>query len=160
VRLLGNYGSRKKYHHDEVGRNSRLDELQAALLRVRLGVLDEWNGRRRALAERYLTGLAEVPKLSLPSVAPGAEPVWHLFVVRHPQRDELARLLGEEGIGTLVHYPIAPHLAGAYRGHTWPAQPIAEELAATVLSLPIGPHLALADCDRVIEAVRRTALRL
>ena len=160
VRLLGNYGSRRKYHHDELGRNSRLDELQAALLRERLRVLEEWNARRAALATRYLAGLANLPGLSLPSVIDGAQPVWHLFVVRHPRRDELLRLLAEAGIGTLVHYPVPPHRAGAYRGYEWPALPIADELAATVLSLPIGPHLSSADGERVIEAVRRAVLQL
>ena len=160
VRLLGNYGSRRKYHHDELGRNSRLDELQAALLRERLRVLEEWNARRAALATRYLAGLANLPGLSLPSVIDGAQPVWHLFVVRHPRRDELLRLLAEAGIGTLVHYPVPPHRAGAYRGSKWPALPIADELAATVLSLPIGPHLSSADGERVIEAVRRAVLQL
>jgi dTDP-4-amino-4,6-dideoxygalactose transaminase len=155
VRLLRNYGSKVKYHHDVPGLNSRLDTLQAAFLRTKLRHLDEWNERRRAVAACYLERLAGVDELVLPAVADGADPVWHLFVVRHPQRDALQARLAEAGIDTLIHYPIPPHLTGAYalafRGSELP---IAERLAGEVLSLPMGPHLPLDDAERVAEAVR------
>jgi dTDP-4-amino-4,6-dideoxygalactose transaminase len=153
LRALRNYGSRTKYVHDEPGFNSRLDELQAALLSVKLPHLEGWNTRRRALARRYLDGLAGLPNLTLPAATPGALPVWHLFVVRHPRRDALRAHLASQGIETLVHYPIAPHASGAYRalGHRLP---IAEQLAAEVLSLPMGPHVTDDQADHVVAAVR------
>lgn len=156
VAMLRNYGSRVKYHHDLPGVNSRLDELQAALLRVKRRRLAEWNGRRRRLAALYLKGLAGVPGLTLPVVPDYAEPVWHLFVVRHPWRDELQKHLTAQGIGTLVHYPVPPHLAGAYRELQIRegSLPVAEELARTVLSLPMGPHLSADQANRVVDAVR------
>jgi dTDP-4-amino-4,6-dideoxygalactose transaminase len=150
VRMLRNYGSKVKYHHDLPGMNSRLDSLQAAFLRVKLRRLDEWNERRRALAALYLERLADAEELTLPVVPEWAEPVWHLFVVRHPRRDELQRRLGDAGIDTIIHYPIPPHLSGAYAGGA--SLPVAERLAAEVLSLPIGPHLSHEDAARVAEA--------
>ncbi len=155
VGLLRNYGSTVKYHHDELGFNSRLDSLQAALLRVKLRHLDEWNERRRAVAARYAEQLAGVDGLTLPLVPEWAEPVWHLFVVRHPRRDELQARLAEAGVDTLIHYPIPPHLSGAYAaGFEGVRLPVAERLAEEILSLPIGPHLPLEDADRVAGAVR------
>jgi dTDP-4-amino-4,6-dideoxygalactose transaminase len=155
VRMLRNYGSKVKYHHDVAGMNSRLDSLQAAALRVKLRRLDEWNERRRAVAGRYLERLAGVEALVLPAVPEWAEPVWHLFVVRHPRRDLLQARLAEAGVDTIIHYPIPPHLSGAYgAGFEAGRLPVAERLADEVLSLPIGPHLALADADRVASAVR------
>ena len=115
VRLLRNYGSREKYVHEEVGTNSRLDPIQAAILRVKLAHLDAWNDRRRAIAALYLDRLRD-SGLALPEVPNWAEPVWHLFVVRHPDRDALRQSLHEAGIGTLIHYPIAPHMQRAYAG--------------------------------------------
>jgi dTDP-4-amino-4,6-dideoxygalactose transaminase len=143
VRTLRNYGSKKKYFNDEKGFNSRLDELQAAFLRVKLKKLDEWNTRRRGVAACYLAELSQVPNLALPFVPEWAEPVWHLFVVRHPKRDALQQKLAAADIGTLIHYPVPAHLSGAYADGPWKRHdfPIAEELAGTVLSLPIGPHL-------------------
>ncbi|MGO9585228.1 MAG: DegT/DnrJ/EryC1/StrS family aminotransferase [Limisphaerales bacterium] len=151
IRTLRNYGSKKKYYNEVKGYNSRLDELQAAFLRVKLGKLDEWNARRREMAPRYLAELANLPDLTLP-LAPGwGEPVWHLFVVRHPKRDALQQKLTEAGIDTLIHYPVPPHLSGAYADRGWKrgAFPIAEELAQTVLSLPMGPHLAKEQASHV-----------
>ena len=144
LRSLRNYGSRKKYYNDEKGFNSRLDELQAAFLRVKLEKLDEWNARRRGVAASYLAELSRTPNLMLPFVPEWAEPVWHLFVVRHPKREELQQKLTAAGIGTLIHYPVPPHLSGAYADGKWKQQdfPLAEELSRTVLSLPIGPHLS------------------
>jgi dTDP-4-amino-4,6-dideoxygalactose transaminase len=143
VRRLRNYGSVVKYRHEVQGFNARLDELQAAVLRVKLPRLEDWNDRRRTLAARYLDGLARVPALRLPHVPEGVEPVWHLFVVRHPRRDELQRHLADAGVETLIHYPVPPHLSGAYagRGFEKGGFPITERLAVTVLSLPMGPHL-------------------
>jgi dTDP-4-amino-4,6-dideoxygalactose transaminase len=162
IHLLRNYGSKKKYHNECKGYNSRLDEMQAAFLRVKLKKLDEWNGRRRVVAAHYLTELGGDRGLSLPFVPEWAEPVWHLFVVRHPKRDALQQKLSEAGIGTLIHYPIPPHLSGAYadrklgRG----AFPIAENLADSVLSLPMGPHLARSETDLVIDSVCKSAAAL
>jgi dTDP-4-amino-4,6-dideoxygalactose transaminase len=155
VRMLRNYGSKLKYHHDLPGLNSRLDSLQAAALRIKLRRLDKWNERRRAVAVRYLERLAGVERLLPPGTPEWAEPVWHLFVVRHPRRDVLQRRLSEAGVDTIIHYPIPPHLSGAYAADFERAElPVAERLAQEVLSLPIGPHLALEDADRVAAAVR------
>jgi dTDP-4-amino-4,6-dideoxygalactose transaminase len=153
VRTLRNYGSKRKYFHDEAGFNSRVDELQAAFLRVKLKKINEWNERRRAVAAKYLANLGAAKSLTIPFVPTWAEPVWHLFVVRHDKRDALQTKLGEVGVGSLIHYPVAAHLAGAYadmrlgRG----SFPIAEKLADTVLSLPIGPHLEFAQADEVVK---------
>jgi dTDP-4-amino-4,6-dideoxygalactose transaminase len=156
VRLLRNYGSRVKYENEIAGYNSRLDPLQAALLRVKLAHLDAWNERRRLLAARYLDALADVPDLVLPEVIDQSNPVWHVFVVQHPRRDELQEALKRAGIGTLIHYPIPPHRSGAYASAIWPEGtfPVTERLAAQVLSLPMGPHLSRADQDAVIAAVQ------
>jgi dTDP-4-amino-4,6-dideoxygalactose transaminase len=155
VRLLRNYGSRVKYYNDVKGFNSRLDELQAAFLRVKLRRLDEWNQRRSNVALRYCDGLQGLDGLTLPFAPPWAEPVWHLFVVRHPRRDELQQALAGAGISTLIHYPVPPHLSGAYakeyRGRG--AFPVAEAMANTVLSLPMGPHLSDEAADYVIRSI-------
>jgi dTDP-3-amino-3,4,6-trideoxy-alpha-D-glucose transaminase len=154
LRALRNYGSQEKYVHTIQGSNSRLDEIQAACLRVKLTRLDGWNERRCEVAARYLSEIVERPELALPRVAPGCSPVWHLFVVRTPCRAALQSHLSACGVDTLVHYPTPPHRAGAYAGErAWPALPVAEELADTVLSLPIGPHMSASHVDRVVEAV-------
>jgi dTDP-4-amino-4,6-dideoxygalactose transaminase len=152
VRVLRNYGSKKKYYNEVKGYNSRLDELQAAFLRVKLKKMDEWNGRRRAVAENYLQGLRGATDLTLPFVPEWAEPAWHLFVVRHPKRDLLQQKLTEAEIGTLIHYPVPPHLSGAYADAKWNCGnfPIAENMADTVLSLPVGPHLPSHQVEQVI----------
>lgn len=157
LRALRNYGSQKKYDHACLGFNSRLDELQAAFLRVKLAHLDEWNARRRNLACRYLNELSGVPSLQLPFVPEWAEPVWHIFPVRHARRDQLQSSLANAGVGTLIHYPIPPHLSGAYaRAADKPNHfPIAEEIAKTELSLPLHPHLQPQQQDFVIEALHR-----
>jgi dTDP-4-amino-4,6-dideoxygalactose transaminase len=117
--------------------------------------LDEWNERRRQVAQRYLAAWQGVPGLILPFVPAFTEPAWHLFVVRHPQRDALQKHLREAGIGTLIHYPIPPHLSEAYQElDIQPGTfPLAEEFAATLLSLPIGPHLTEPEQSAVIECV-------
>lgn len=155
IRVLRNYGSRVKYYNEVRGFNSRLDPLQAAFLGVKLMHLDEWNSRRKALAGRYLEGLSIMPELILPGIAPETDPCWHLFVIRHPRRDALREHLENKGIGTLIHYPIPPHLSTAYQdaGHIRGNFPIAEASAETVLSLPMGPHLRPEQVDRVIDAV-------
>src|SRR6185436_5713133 len=137
------------------GYNSRLDELQAAFLRVKLEKLDEWNERRRVLAARYTDKLAGIAGLGLPRAPQWAEPVWHLYVVRTPRRADLIKALEKAGIGSLIHYPIPPHLQQAYADLGLPAGsfPLAETLAETVLSLPIGPHMSLASVDAITDAV-------
>jgi dTDP-4-amino-4,6-dideoxygalactose transaminase len=160
VRTLRNYGSKKKYYNDVKGFNSRLDELQAAFLRVKLRHLDEWNERRSKIADIYLSQLSTLnSQLILPFVPEWAEPVWHLFVVRHSQRDALQQALAEAGIGTLIHYPVPPHLSGAYADLRPPSSaiwnlPIAEQLAATVLSLPIGPHISSDQARQITGAIK------
>lgn len=160
IRVLRNYGSRIKYHNEVAGFNSRLDELQAAYLRVKLPVLDEWNDRRRTVAKGYLQPLAAVRGLILPSVPNWAEPVWHLFVVRHPQRELLQKSLNEAGIGTMIHYPIPPHLQPAYAdlGHGKTAFPISERMASEILSLPMGPHLKASEQETVINSILQDRL--
>lgn len=155
IRRLRNYGAMGKYDHNVCGYNSRLDSLQAALLRVRLQHLETWNERRNALARKYLTGLAGT-RCVLPVVSEWAEPCWHLFVIRHPDRERLRLFLEDHGIETSIHYPVPPHLSGAYAGLGYSRGdfPLAERLAETVLSLPMGPHVDEASAERVIEAVR------
>jgi dTDP-4-amino-4,6-dideoxygalactose transaminase len=161
VRTLRNYGSKKKYYNDFKGYNSRLDELQAAFLRVKLKKLDDWNKRRSDIAEIYLSEL-NASELVLPKVPTWAKPVWHLFVVRHPHRDSFQQALTAAGIGTLIHYPVPPHLSGAYADAGWPrgSFPLAEQLADSVLSLPMGPHLPREQAKIVIETVEREVTRL
>jgi dTDP-4-amino-4,6-dideoxygalactose transaminase len=143
VRLLRNYGSSVKYSHREKGFNSRLDELQAALLAVKLPKLDDWNDRRTHVTADYLRALEDIPGLGLPFVPDYAEPVWHLFVVRHLKRNRLQEHLAAAGVGTLIHYPCPPHLQPAYAdlGYGPGTFPLAEKMSAEVLSLPMGPHI-------------------
>jgi dTDP-3-amino-3,4,6-trideoxy-alpha-D-glucose transaminase len=156
LRVLRNYGSRVKYVNIERGFNSRLDEMHAAFLRAKLPRLDAWNDRRRALAARYSDRLRDVPGLALPRPPQWAEPVWHLYVVRTDRRAALVAGLEKAGIGSLIHYPIPPHLQQAYAdlGQGAGAYPLAERLAETVLSLPIGPHLPVESVDEIAAAVR------
>ena len=154
VRLLRNYGSAHKYMHEIPGFNSRLDEFQAAFLRVKLRVLDEWNRRRAGLAERYRTALSGTA-LELPGVLDGVLPVWHLYTIRHADRDRIRERLERAGIGTLIHYPVPPHRQAAYAalGFGEGAFPVTERIHREILSLPMGPHLSEADQDHVIDAV-------
>ncbi|MBM9595166.1 DegT/DnrJ/EryC1/StrS family aminotransferase [Roseitranquillus sediminis] len=155
IRRLGNYGSERKYVNVERGANSRLDPIQAAILSVKLGHLDAWTDRRRAIAALYSEGLAETG-LALPRVPDWAEPAWHLYVVATPERDALQARLAEAGVGTLIHYPIPPHMQQAYAdaGIAPDDLPLARRLADEVLSLPIGPHLDPTDARRVVAAVQ------
>jgi len=143
VRVLCNYGSRLKYHNEIKGINSRLDELQAAFLREKLKKLDAWNKRRKEFAAEYISALAH-STVVLPFVEEWSDPVWHLFVVRNPQRDQLQKKLSEAGITTMIHYPIPPHLQGAYieLGYQLGDFPVAEKIHQEVLSLPMGPNLS------------------
>lgn len=154
LRVLRNYGSRVKYVNEVQGYNSRLDPLQAAILRVKLAHLDEWNARRSAIAARYQVGLVDCG-LILPHVPDWAHSAWHLYVVRHPQRDALQRALTNAGVGTLIHYPIPPHLQQAYAAAGWKKGtfPLAERMAEQVLSLPIGPAMDMAAVEGVLQSV-------
>jgi dTDP-4-amino-4,6-dideoxygalactose transaminase len=157
VRLLRNYGSHEKYVNLEKGVNSRLDPLQAAVLRVKLRYLDEWNERRRQIALLYSESLAATP-LTLPVRSNFAEPVWHLYVIRCLNRSKLQATLTEHGIDTLIHYPIPPHRQKAYRTEFGAVArlPFTDRLAEEVLSLPIGPHLSYCDARRVVSALCTT----
>jgi dTDP-4-amino-4,6-dideoxygalactose transaminase len=154
LRALRNYGSSGKYVHDWQGINSRLDPLQAAILRVKLPHLDEWNARRLALVDLYRLRLAG-SGAALPAETAGVESVYHLFVVRVPQRERVQRGLSDAGIETLVHYPIPPHRQEAYSALRGLELPLAERLAGEVLSLPIGPHLGSDEVEVVCSELRR-----
>lgn len=160
LRLFRNYGSRKKYSHKLKGKNSRLDPIQAAVLRVKLEHLDAWNDRRRAIAEIYRNGLAST-SLTIPVVPNWADPVWHLFVVRCRDRNGLQSRLADAGIGTLIHYPVPPLGQEAYKdcGINPADYPLAHSLADEILSLPIGPHLNPRNVEKVMEVVRNWTRR-
>jgi dTDP-4-amino-4,6-dideoxygalactose transaminase len=155
VRVIRNYGAKTKYVNDVRGVNSRLDELQAAILRAKLPLLADWNERRKRVAATYSRDLADTG-LMLPWVAPGMDPVWHLFVVRSGARDRLRDHLASRGVETLIHYPIPPHRQVAYAdlGMAEGAFPISEQIHRECLSLPIGPHLGDGQVNEVVEAVR------
>ena len=161
VRLLRNYGSPAKHVFQVPGRNSRLDELQAAILRIKLMRLDAWNDRRRRVARRYMRALADT-SLVLPLVAPWAEPSWHLFVVRSPLRDRIRQRLGSLGVQTQVHYPIPPYRQQACEslGLDPGAFPVAERLRGEVLSLPIGPHMSDSQLDFSIQTLAKVLTEL
>lgn len=154
VRMLRNYGSKIKYHNLIKGYNSRLDELQAAFLRVKLKYLDEWNARRSRLADLYFETLKDTD-LILPHVPTGMEPVWHIFVIRTQQRNQLQEYLQSNGIGTLIHYPVPPHLQPAYQelGLTAGKFPISERIHNEVLSLPMGPHLSNSELQKITSVI-------
>ena len=155
IRELGNYGSSRKYVHDRQGFNSRLDTIQAAVLCAKLSRLDEWNARRSVIAEYYCEALQDTG-LVLPARPAWSEPVWHLFVVESFERNVLLQKIEEAGVGSLIHYPTACHLQGAYANMGWDegSFPLAERLAETVLSLPIGPHLSLDAAEMVAQTIK------
>ena len=157
LRALRNYGSAQKYVNDHVGHNSRLDELQAAVLSAKLPALDAENNRRRTLARHYLTGITN-PDVVLPPADQINQDVWHLFVIRHPQRDALREHLRQRGIGTDVHYPIPPHHQRAYAQFSHLSLPISEQLHREVVSLPLNPTLTDEEVRFVVEAVNDFAL--
>lgn len=154
--VLRNYGSQKKYYNEVIGYNMRLDECQAAFLSVKLPHLAGWTAQRQQIAAWYDSALSGIAGLTLPQTAEGATHVYHLYVVRHPQRDALQQHLTAAGIGTLIHYPVPLHLQEAYAhlGHSAGAFPIAEEIAATCLSLPLWPGMTEEMVGQVARAIR------
>ncbi|AKD54327.1 DegT/DnrJ/EryC1/StrS family aminotransferase [Spirosoma radiotolerans] len=152
IQALRNYGSSQKYVNDYLGVNSRLDELQAAILSVKLPLLDQNNARRRTIAERYLNGLKN-PAVKLPPANQLAQDAWHLFVIRHSQRDKFRTYLHERGIGTDTHYPIPPHRQRAYSAYAHLSFPLAEQLHREVVSLPLNPALTDDDVEYIIETI-------
>jgi dTDP-4-amino-4,6-dideoxygalactose transaminase len=154
VRLLRNCGSRIKYVNEARGFNSRLDSLQAAVLRVKLRHLEDWNARRRALACLYGEALGDTG-LVLPRTTAWAEPVHHVYVIRSLLRNELQRHLNARGVATLIHYPLPPHLQNAYGdlGYRAGSLPITEKLHREMLSIPIGPHLSRYQVESVVNAI-------
>lgn len=157
VRLLRNYGMRDRAEIEMAGLNSRLAEIQAAVLRLSLPRLDEWNRSRAALAAVYLDAFRDHDSIAVPRVPDWAEPAWHLFVIGHADRNSCARALAAQGIETLVHYPLLPHRAAPYR-EQWPpgSFPVAERLSAATLSLPLYPQLDPRACERIADAVLAT----
>lgn len=153
VRRLRNYGSDRKYHHEVIGYNSRLDELQAALLRIKLRKLDDWNRRRAEISGFYMQQLKDC-ELILPFVPEGIDPVWHLFVIRMENREGVQARLHEYGINTMIHYPIPPHRQKCYAVQSWNALPICEMLADEILSLPIYPSMTSEEVDYVVSALK------
>jgi len=157
ILVLRNYGSRKKYFSEEKGYNSRLDELQAAFLRIKLKKLNQKNRMRQGIATRYLHELTGVGDLKLPITAKNATHVYHVFAIRTKKRDVLQKFLSEKNIGTVVHYPIPPHLQNAYKelGFNKGDFPVAEELAATSLSIPIFPEMSDSEQEYIIKSIKK-----
>ncbi len=156
TRLLAAHGSERKYSHEVVGFNSRLDAMQAVVLSAKLSRLQQWNQRRRIAAARYTAALSGVPHLTLPTTMLGNEHVWHQYVVQLPaHRDEVLAMLLERGIGAAIHYPTPVHLtkAFAHLGHGVGDFPVAERAAGQILSLPIHPHLSASQQDLVVETL-------
>ncbi|MDP0590108.1 MAG: DegT/DnrJ/EryC1/StrS family aminotransferase [Candidatus Endonucleobacter bathymodioli] len=154
VRQLRNYGSSVKYQHDIIGFNSRLDEMQAAFLRVKLDMLNDWNISRRDVAVQYSERLSDCEGITLPAVPDFAEPVWHLYVIQTQQRDALQAYLSERGVATVIHYPIPPHKQLCYLDFAETELPLADMLADEVLSIPMSPVLAPSEIDCIVNAVR------
>lgn len=155
-RVFRNYGSEKRYHNMVIGANSRLDELQAGLLRIKLSHLDELNKERENIALNYLNGIKN-PYIKLPKIKENCTSVWHLFVVATDYRDKLIEYLNENNIGTIIHYPIPPHLSEAYEylGYKEGDFPIAEYNANTVLTLPLYNGMTEEEQNYVIEVINR-----
>ena len=156
IRTLGNYGSDHKYHHISLGYNSRLDEVQAAFLTVKLRHLEKMNEERRRIAQRYLTEIRN-KEIILPTVLENTVPVWHIFAIRCEKRDELEKYLNNRGIGTNKHYPIPIHLQECYRelGLREGSFPVAEEISRTELSIPLYYGMTDMEIDYVIEMINR-----
>lgn len=153
IKILRNYGSQKKYYNEVKGDNSRLDELQAAFLRVKLKKLDEWNDRRKTIAHIYLDNLKNCKKITLPFVPNWANPVWHLFAIRHPDRAGLQKNLADRSIQTMIHYPLPPHKQEAYAEIKYLSLPLSEKIHAEALSLPIGPHLSEKNTEIICNSI-------
>ena len=156
IRLLRNYGSAVKYFNKEIGFNSRLDELQAAILNVKLNKLDEDNRKRNEIADFYLKALSEIPDIKLPKIEDGNISAWHLFVIKITKRDKLINKLKEVGIDTMIHYPLSPHQQTAYmtKFKSYEDLPIAESLQEQVLSLPMGPTMTIEMAEYVVEKLK------
>jgi dTDP-4-amino-4,6-dideoxygalactose transaminase len=155
IKTLRNYGSQKKYYNEIIGHNMRLDELQAAFLAVKLKYLAGWTAQRQEIASWYDEALKSIEGIVLPTTHPKAKHVYHLYVIRSEKRDALQQHLNEHGIGTLIHYPIPPHLQEAYQylGYQKGDFPIAEELAATSLSLPLWPGMTKSQVDYIAQLI-------
>jgi dTDP-4-amino-4,6-dideoxygalactose transaminase len=155
IRRIADHGSSKKYVHDEVGFNSRLDAIQAIVLQAKLARLEDWNEARRAAAERYHSLLADLPGIRTPSVLPGNLPVWHIYAIRVPERDRVLAGLNQAGIGAALHYPTPVHLTGAFRSLGYAAGdfPVAERAAREILSLPMFPQITEQQQARVAEVL-------
>ncbi len=160
VRLLGDHGSERKYEHVQLGFNSRMDALQAVVLRAKLHRLEEWNERRRQAAARYDDLLSGIDEVILPRTAHGNVHVWHLYVIQVPRRDHVVQVLNEMGVRAAIHYPVAVHLQPPFRGYGYgPGDfPVAEAAADHIVSLPLYPHITVAQQQMVADALRR-ALR-
>lgn len=154
IKCLRNYGSEIKYHHRLRGFNSRLDEIQASILRIKLKKLSEWNKRRAQIASLYLNKLSSAD-IQLPYIPDWLDPVWHLFVVKSKNRDELQRVLARQGISTLIHYPVSPHLQQAYADQAYKSSNLSqtEIMQKEILSIPIGPHLTQSQAEEVARAI-------
>lgn len=154
VRQLRNYGSTIKYQHELIGYNSRLDEIQAAFLREKLKVLDSWNFERRRVASKYTSLLSNCGNIMLPMIPEYAEPVWHLYVIRSKQRDALKAFLDQQGVMTVIHYPIPPHRQACYDGYENYILPLADILATEVLSLPMSPQIRDDEIEHICSAIK------
>ena len=156
LRVLRNYGSRVKYYNEVKGYNSRLDPLQAAFLRVKLKKLDEWNARRKIVAQKYLENLSDARFVHLSVAEEWMEHAWHLFVVRCDERDQLQRFLENNKVETLIHYPVPPHLQSAYQDFDFQKQdfPRSAAIAQTCLSLPLSPHLGEEEVEYVCRIIK------
>lgn len=154
--VLRNYGSDKKYHNEVIGYNMRLDEMQAAFLSVKLRHLQQWTAQRQQIATQYNEALRDAEGITTPAVADGATHVYHLYVIRTTEREALQQHLSKNGVGTLIHYPIPPHLQGAYThlGFSRGSFPVAEELAATSLSLPLWPGMTKEEVGYVAGVIK------
>lgn len=162
VKLFRNYGSEKKYYNKVLGWNSRLDELQAGILRVKLGKLDAENEERIAIANLYTNQLASTMQQGLPITFDGFEHVWHLFVIQHPQRDRLREEMMKRGVETMIHYPVAPHMQLCYKDLEFRegAFPISERIHRDALSLPLWPGMSEIQLEKVIDSVKESIKNL
>ena len=152
IKAIANYGSDRKYHHIYKGVNSRLDEIQAAVLDIKLAHLDEDNARRREIAKIYLEQIKN-PKIILPKAYDESACVWHCFVVRTKKRDEFEAYLNQNGVQTIIHYPTPPHKQGAYSEWAQQSYPLSEQIHATIISLPISPVMSDDEVQKVVEVV-------
>lgn len=155
LKIYRNYGSARKYYHEVLGENSRLDTIQAAVLNVKLLQLENWNEKRREIARAYHDKLSGIGDIITPKIAPESEHVFHLYVIRTQRRDDLANYLNEKGIGNLIHYPIPIHLQEAYQDYPWQLGdfPHTEQLANEILSLPMYPNLSSEQLDEVVSTI-------